>query len=280
MKTLELTLHGTILCKSSSQAGQQRKPVCVAAIRSCGSMVRILIQSLPVASFRGKSGQQVILTVERESGKPAIDVLATARKVNPKHEWLEGQQLGSKIIERGGKEIAYVPMFSCAGEEYVAALQETILQKFQDAVALILDFRNGWGGCSPEFVNLFSSLPAVQTYTDRNGKQRSGDAQWRKPLYLVINSGTRSGKEVVGFTVKRHKLGILIGQRTAGAVMGGRCFLMPGNFLLYLATLDVLNDGQRLEGQGVLPDVEVPAAPPFADGFDPQLEKALELAAK
>jgi carboxyl-terminal processing protease len=234
----------------------------------------------PVASFHGKGGQHVILTVERAPGQGAIELVATGRKANPKNEWLEAQKLGSKIIERAGKSIAYVPMFSCTGEEYASALQETIFQKFRDAVALILDFRDGWGGCSPNFVNLFSILPAVQIYTDRNGRQRSGDAQWRKPLYVLINSGTRSGKEVVAFTLKKHKLGMLIGERTAGAVMGGRCFLLPGNFLLYLATLDVLNDGQRLEGQGVAPDVEVPAALPFADGIDPQLEKALEIAAR
>lgn len=232
-----------------------------------------------VASFRGKTGQPVTLTVERAPGKPAIEVAATVRKLNPKQEWLEAQRLGSRIIERRGRSIAYVPIFSCAGEEYVSALRESILQKFQNADALILDFRDGWGGCSPDFVNLFSPLPAVQIYTDRNGKQRNGDGQWRKSLYVLINNGTRSGKEVVAFTVKKHNLGTLIGERTAGAVMGGRCFLLRGNSLLYLASLDVLNDGQRLEGHGVLPDVVVPAVLPFTDGFDPQLEKALDIAA-
>ncbi len=232
----------------------------------------------PVASFRGKAGQHVTLSVERTAGLPAIEVLVTARKTHPKDEWLEAQQLGSRVIEHAGKMIAYVPMFSCAGDEYVYALQEAISERFQDAAALILDFRDGWGGCSPEFVNVLNPIPAVQSYIDRNGKQRSADAQWRKPLYILVNSGTRSGKEAVAFTVKKHKLGTLIGEKTAGAVMGGRCFLLPGNYLLYLATLDVLIDGERLEGRGVTPDIEVPAALPFADGSDPQLEKALETA--
>jgi carboxyl-terminal processing protease len=35
-------------------------------------------------------------------------------------------------------------------------------------------------------------------------------------------------------------------------------------------------EGERLEGQGVVPDVEVPFPLPYAAGRDPQLEAALE----
>jgi len=62
--------------------------------------------------------------------------------------------------------------------------------------------------------------------------------------------------------------------------MGGRCFLLPGKYLLYIAELDDLIDGQRLEGRGVRPDFEGPADLPCADGLDAQLEKALVLASR
>src|SRR5437773_2396675 len=137
----------------------------------------------PVASFRGKNGRRVILTVERKPGERTINVPVIPRKVDPKQEWLEAQGTGSKIIERAGKKIAYVPMFSCTGDEYVEALRQAISQRFQEASALILDFRDGWGGCPPQFVNVFSPLPPIPVYTDRNSKQRNADAQWRKPLY-------------------------------------------------------------------------------------------------
>jgi carboxyl-terminal processing protease len=114
----------------------------------------------------------------------------------------------------------------------------------------------------------------------RNGKIRRLDTQWRKPLYILINGGTRSGKEMIAFAIKKHHLGTLIGQRTAGEVLGGSCYLLPDESLLYLAVADVRIDDQRLEGQGVSPDIEVPDDLPFAAGTDPQLEKALEIAAK
>jgi len=234
----------------------------------------------PVLSFQGKVSRPVILTVEKKAGELPVNLAVTPRKLDPKKEWLEAQRLGSRLIERQGKKIAYVSMFSCAGEEYFEALEEAVSEKYREAAALILDFRDGWGGCNPQFLNLFNPLTPVQTYVDRNGTTRTGNQQWRKPLYLLINKGTRSGKEVVAFAVKTHKLGTLIGETTAGAVMGGRCFLLPGKYLLYIAELDDLVDGQRLEGRGVPPDFEVATDLRYADGLDPQLEKALLLASK
>ncbi|HEX7183705.1 MAG TPA: hypothetical protein VF756_17870 [Thermoanaerobaculia bacterium] len=43
---------------------------------------------------------------------------------------------------------------------------------------------------------------------------------------------------------------------------------------------DVRGDGERLEGVGVTPDVEVPAELPYAEGRDAQLERALGLGLK
>jgi carboxyl-terminal processing protease len=186
----------------------------------------------PVLSFRGNVSRPVILTVEKKAGEPPVNLAATPRKLDPKQEWLEAQRLRSRLIEREGKKIAYVPMFSCSGDEYFEALQEAVFGKFQEAAALILDFRDGWGGCNPQFLDLFNPLNPVQTYIDRNGRTRTANQQWRKPLYLLINKGTRSEKEVVAFAVKTHKLGTLIGETTAGAVMGGRCFLLNGKYLL------------------------------------------------
>jgi C-terminal processing protease CtpA/Prc len=42
-----------------------------------------------------------------------------------------------------------------------------------------------------------------------------------------------------------------------------------------LAVSDVRVEGERLEGRGVVPDVEVPFRLPYAAGRDPQLDAAL-----
>ncbi|MEA2601583.1 MAG: carboxyl-terminal processing protease [Acidobacteriota bacterium] len=62
-------------------------------------------------------------------------------------------------------------------------------------------------------------------------------------------------------------------------MLAGQPFLLTDGSLLFLAVEDVRIDGERLEGVGVQPDVAVPAPLPYADGADPQLERALDVAA-
>jgi carboxyl-terminal processing protease len=50
---------------------------------------------------------------------------------------------------------------------------------------------------------------------------------------------------------------------------------MQDGSLLYLAVADVLVDGQRIEGKGIAPDIDVPFTIPYAQGRDPQKEAAI-----
>jgi carboxyl-terminal processing protease len=231
-----------------------------------------------VTSFQGRSGVPVTLTVQRQEHDQPLTIRLTPRRINPKAEWLEHEKNGSRTILRGGKKAAYVPMFSCAGEEHQQALQEVLMGELKDADALILDFRDGYGGCNPDFVNLFNKSPAVLTQIDRQGRSNTFDQQWRKRLILLINEGSTSGKEIVAYSIKKHRLGTLVGRRTAGAVLAGRCFLLSDYSVLYLTASEIRVDGERLEGVGVAPDVDVADRLPFADGADPQLDKAIEIA--
>jgi carboxyl-terminal processing protease len=52
---------------------------------------------------------------------------------------------------------------------------------------------------------------------------------------------------------------------------------MQDGSLLYLAVVDVLVNGERLEGKGVIPDIEVPFQLAYAQGADPQKQKAIEV---
>ena len=199
------------------------------------------------------------------------------RRIDIADEWLEAQKQGSKLIERHGKTIAYMPFFTAAGKVYQDILREAISDTFANADALILDFRNGWGGADPTFLNLFDKMPPVLEQISRDGMRTRYDPHWRKPLIVLINGGSKSGKEAVAYAIRKHKIGTLVGERTGGAVLAGSPFLLEGG-LLYLAVTDILVDGERLEGKGVSPDREVEDRLEFAEGADPQLEAALELA--
>jgi carboxyl-terminal processing protease len=66
----------------------------------------------------------------------------------------------------------------------------------------------------------------------------------------------------------------LIGPRTEGAVLAATAFLI-GSGLLLLAVEDVRVDGERLEGVGVTPTIEVQAGAASAGSDDAQLSRAV-----
>jgi len=233
----------------------------------------------PITSFQNRQDQPVTLQVQRQPHSPPFTVTVTPRHVKPQDEWLEAQKAGTRIIMRSNRRIGYIPIFSGAGEQYQEAVQDAIAEPLHEADALILDFRNGFGGLNPDFVSLFDPAVPVLTLRDRTGKSIVLDRHWRKPLYVLINNGSHSGKEVVAFALQKHHRAILVGEKTGGAVLGGRPFLLSDGSLLYLAVTNGEVDGQRLEGNGVKPDREVADVLPFAQGEDRQLEAALQMAA-
>jgi carboxyl-terminal processing protease len=234
----------------------------------------------PTRAFAGKAGRPVRLTMQRQEGAAPFPLSVTPRRMEPKREWLAAQAQGSTVVQRGGRRVAYQHLFSCAGEEHRALLQEALEERFADADALVLDFRDGWGGCNPDFVNLFNPLLPTLRSTDRQGKVHTWTPGWKKPLVLLVNGNSRSGKELVAHALRTHRAATLVGEHTPGAAMAGRPFVLADGSLLYLAVQDVQVDGVRLEGRGVPVDVEVPAALPYAAGKDPQRERALDVAAE
>ncbi|MDX6527397.1 MAG: carboxyl-terminal processing protease, partial [Gaiellales bacterium] len=152
-------------------------------------------------------------------------------------------------------------------------LSEGILS---DADALIWDLRDGWGGAVPEYLDLFNARAPTMRMTDRSGAHGFENVKWRKPVAMLVNGGTRSGKEVLAYGFKKYRLGEVIGTRTEGAVLAATAFLI-GRGLLLLAVEDVQVDGERLEGVGVTPTIEVQPGPASGAGADPQLSRAVAL---
>ncbi|HEX4385470.1 MAG TPA: S41 family peptidase [Myxococcales bacterium] len=232
----------------------------------------------PVHAFAGTAGRAVKLEVQRTRGGPLTSVQVTPVAIKPMEEFQKATEGSWRIIERGGKHIAYVRVWAWSSRDIQESLIEAIGKSNQaKADAFILDLRDGWGGADPSYLGIFSQdVPRLESI-GRDGEKSSWDVQIRKPAVLLINGGSRSGKEPIAYGAKKHHLAKLVGERTAGAVtFGGPTCLSDGS-LLYVARLDALVDGERLEGRGVSPDVEVPFDFRYAAGRDPQLERALDL---
>jgi len=189
--------------------------------------------------------------------------------------FLDGMKASARILKSNGRRIGYVHVWCYAGNAYQRELERLLSEGLlHDADALILDLRDGWGGAVPEYLDLFNARAPTMQIIDRSGASEFEDVKWRKPVAMLVNGGTRSGKEVLAFGFKKYRLGEVIGTRTEGAVLAATAFLIGGGLLL-LAVDDVLVDGERLEGVGVAPTIEVQPGRTSLDGDDPQLNRAV-----
>ncbi|BAZ26684.1 peptidase S41 [Kalymmatonema gypsitolerans NIES-4073] len=234
----------------------------------------------PIQSFTGKAGQKVTLLIQRTlDAKSQEKIVVTPKMFDASTMFLEAQQASTQVIQRNGKKIGYVHIWSNAADPDQEKLREDLIYgRLKDAQALVLDLRDGWGGGDIGYLNIFTAQegPSI-TSIPRNGKRYTYISQWKKPAVMVINEGSRSSKEILAYAFQQHKIGPVIGSKTTGAVVAGRPFLMPDGSFLYLAVSNVfINENQRLEGKGVTPDINVPFSLEYAQGADPQKERAIE----
>ncbi len=233
----------------------------------------------PIRSFRGKSGSRVKLKIRRGEMEQIVEV--EVEQLDGRTMFETTLEASQQIFKSNGKKIGYLHVWSYAGSKYHETIRAAILWgELSQCDALILDLRDGWGGADLNYLNLFRQPILEITSTPRSGAPRNYTGVWGKPVALITNGGSTSGKELLTFGFKKLKLGKVFGERTAGAVVAGRCFLLSNKDVLYLAVHDLEVDGVRLEGVGVAPDVRVERPLLPASPNDLQLNKAIEYLGK
>lgn len=229
----------------------------------------------PVASFTDNMDRSVTLNIRRRENGPIETVDVVPMRILPNAFFLEAMRSSARVIERNGSSFGYIRVWSYARRDYHRLLIEELAEgRLKDVEGLVLDLRGGWGGARPEYAELFVGGAPIMTFSDREGDEDFATFRWRRPVVVLVDEGTRSGKEVIAYGLQRQGI-TLVGQRTAGALLGGRGFLLDDGSLLVLAVSDVRVEGERLEGRGVVPDRIVPFDLPYAAGRDPQLDAAL-----
>lgn len=142
--------------------------------------------------------------------------------------------------------------------------------------ALVLDLRDtpgGVGGFIPYlmsyffaedgkvlFVREWGAEGRVDEYTTAEtvGGKRRPDV----PLYVLTSSATGSAAENLAFTLKHHGRATIVGETTAGGGHSARGAPIEGGFLATIPAARVVHPvtGQDFEGDGVQPDLAVPAS--------------------
>lgn len=233
----------------------------------------------PINSFLNRADQPVALQVQRSS-ESQIQLTVIPQMLDGAEMFLEAMKQSIEVMEVGGKRIGYVHLWSYAGEQFHKQLQnELFYGQLKDVDSFILDLRDGWGGASASYLNIYAPWAMEVTGTARGYPPATSTSAWNKPVVMLVNERSRSGKELLAYGFRKYGIGSVVGAKTAGAVVNGNLYVMNDGSLLYLAIVDIhVDDNHRIEGVGVEPDIEVPFALEYAQGKDPQKEKAIEVA--
>lgn len=161
--------------------------------------------------------------------------------------------------------------------------------EMRDAPALILDLRQNGGGIVASALyaigHFLDESQIVLVAIDRHEQRarqtpfKPGAATYRGKLAILVDGGSGSASEVLAAAIQEQARGIVVGQKTAGAVLGATRAPLPDGGELQFSETDLLTArGRRLEQTGVTPDIDVlrPTAADLRAGRDRVLERALE----
>jgi tricorn protease len=145
--------------------------------------------------------------------------------------------------------------------------------------ALIIDDRGNGGGFVSPLVAERLNKELVYYEVIRNTTGAPDPQGHYGPKALLMNEYSASDGDIFPYRFKKYKLGITIGKRTWGGVVGIRNSLpiVDGGFLMRPEFAPYLADGFVIEGHGVDPDIVVDNDPAkeYA-GIDEQLNRAIE----
>ena len=107
-----------------------------------------------------------------------------------------------------------------------------------------------------------------------------GPRKFQGRIVLLVNEHTASAGEIVCAFAAENKLAHVVGNQTAGRLLGGKGFRVRNGYLVILPAAAFLTwQGKSFEGAGIKPDVWVDWSPEaFRHGRDNQLEKSIEIA--
>jgi carboxyl-terminal processing protease len=201
----------------------------------------------------------------------------------------EGMLMRQRYAEIGDATIWKMPWFFNENAEI-----DRIFSDVKKHHALVLDLRGNPGGLVDTLKrmigNVFTEDIAIGQRVTRKGRstltaKSRGNAAFTGRLIVLIDAASGSSAEIFARIVQLEKRGVVIGDRSAGAVMESKLYpFAQGNpMIVYgFSVTDadlIMKDGKSLEGSGVTPDEVIrPTGADLAAGRDPALARAAELA--
>ncbi|MEX2242784.1 MAG: S41 family peptidase [Fimbriimonadaceae bacterium] len=118
---------------------------------------------------------------------------------------------------------------------------------------------------------------AIATWTENKSKTRERSVKpFAGKIAVLINRGSASASEICAAALKENVGAVLVGSRTAGAVLASTYARLPEGWSLQFPVSDfVTGKGMRLEANPLQPDIEETGRP-GEDGVDPVVQAAVK----
>jgi len=225
------------------------------------------VVTLRVAPAAGGSGRdERVRPIKTETSLRYLDWVAQRRQ---------------KVDQLSGGRIGYIHVPNTAVEGNRELFKGFYAQSTKDA--LILDDRYNGGGFIPFQMIQLLERPLLSYWAQRDQAPLLTPQFYnRGPKVVLTNGYAGSGGDAFPFYFRERKLGLLIGTRTWGGLIGlsGNPGFMDGGGVEVpmFRFIDPETGEWAVEGEGVSPDIEVVDRPDLvAQGHDPSLEKAVEV---
>jgi len=216
----------------------------------------------PTYGLVAELGDTVHFTVADEPGRTR-DLWVTARSYSA----LRASVRSLRQFHVDGVRIGYVHWWYMHNRGLPDMLTKGLQGPLKASDALVLDLR-GRGGSG-------------KTVSDLLGLLAGGLGQrFRGPIVALVDRQTRSAKEMFAFELRAQGLARLVGEPTAGAVVGMDFDEVGDSAILMFPESAVLPYTERLELKPTDPDVAVPWGGPYSGASDPILEAGLNEAVR
>lgn len=221
------------------------------------------------AALRGPSGTRVLITLV-SSGR------GSERELELERRRVDLRPVRSRRLRSGDHTLGYLRITQFA-EPVPAGVRDALAELTGEGIeGLILDLRNNSGGLVSAGLavadQLLDGLPVVET-EGREGisaPQRSSPGSvYTGPMVTLINGGTASASEILAGALQDNGRSRLVGGRSFGkGLIQTLISLGDSSGLAVTVARYVTPSGRAIQGQGLVPDVELGQPEPLNPGGD------------
>ena len=221
-----------------------------------------------------------VITHDNKTKRVTVKLLKDEKFLMYRH-WVERNR--EYVHEKSKGRLGYVHIPDMMYQGFAEFYRLFLSEFYRDG--LIVDVRFNRGGFISGLILEKLLLKRMGYVVRRNGKEIP-EPYFSSPSVIVAITNQYAGSDgdIFSYLFKKYKLGVLIGRRTWGGVIGisirdrlaDKSAVSQPEFAVHFYDI-----GLKVENYGVDPDIEVDIKPEdYANGKDTQLDTAIEIALK